>query len=121
MLAKIEGSLFELNEKDIESIQHELTLPWNRQTRLDNHQYTQREGSWEEKITFGGKLLMQSVHALKEFEDLTKEQRPVRLTLGTGESFDVVINTLSRTKKGFTKDGKYRYQEYSISLQRYFK
>jgi len=121
MLAKIDDFLFDLNKNDIDSIQHQLSLTWNRQTRLGNHQYTQREGSWEETLSFGGKLLMQSVNALKEFEDLVKTGKPVRLTLGTGESYEVTINSLDRTKKSFLKDGKYRHQEYSISLQRYFK
>lgn len=75
----------------------------------------------EESVTFSGKLIMRSVNALKDFENMAKEQKPVRLTLGTGESYQVTIESLNRTKSGFLKDGKYRYQEYSIPLQRYFK
>ncbi len=120
MLAKIEDFLFDLNGNDIATIQHRFNFEWSRKKRIANHQYTQRNGLWEEAITFSGKLLLQSVDALKAFEDLAKEQRPVRLTLGTGESYEVVIDGLSRVKSGFLKDGKYRYQEYSISMTRYF-
>jgi len=121
MLAKIDDFLFELNKTDLESIQHQISFKWNRQKRIGNHQHTQREGLWEESITFSGKLIMQSINALKEFEDMAKEQKPVRLTLGTGESYQVTIESLNRSKSGFLKDGKYRYQEYSIPMQRYFK
>jgi len=121
MLAKIEDFLFDLGDIDIESIQHQLSFNWNRRKRIGNHQHTQRDGLWEESISFSGKLMMKSVNALKDFEDLSKEQKPVRITFGTGESYMITIDSLSRTKKGFFKDGKYRYQEYSISMQRYFK
>lgn len=121
MLAKIEEFLFDLNNVDIESIQHKLNFGWNRQKRLGNHQHTQRDGLWEESITFSGKLIIKSVNALKEFEDKAKEQIPLRITLGSGESYMVTIDEINRTKSGFLKNGKYRYQEYSISMQRYFK
>jgi phage protein U len=61
-----------------------------------------------------------SVNSLDAIEDMAKEQLPQRLTFGTGKSYKIVIDNISRTKSGFLKDGKYRYQEYSISMQRYF-
>lgn len=122
MLAKIGSFIFDLNNKDIQTISHQLSFGWNRQKRLGTHSYTQRDGLWEEAITFSGKLILKSVNILKDFEDMAKEQLPVRMTLGgTGESYMITISDLSRTKSGFLKDGKYRYQEYSISMQRYFK
>jgi phage protein U len=121
MLAKLNDFLFELSKTDLESIQHQISFKWNRQDRAGNHQHTQKAGKWEESITFSGKLIMQSTNALKDFEDIAKEQKPVRLTLGTGESYLVTIDSLSRMKSGFLKDGKYRYQEFSIPMQRYFK
>ncbi len=121
MLAKINDFLFELNKTDLESIQHQISFKWDRQDRSGNHNHTQSTGKWEESIVFSGKLLMQSVNILKDFEDMAKEKKPVRLTLGTGESYLITIDSLSRSKSGFLKDGKYRYQEYSIQLQRYFK
>lgn len=121
MLAKINDFLFELSKVDIESIQHQLSFGWNRQQRLGNHQYTQSSGKWEESIYFSGKLIMKSVNALRDFEDMAKEKKPVRMTFGTGESYLVTIETIDRTKSGFIRDGKYRYQAYSASMQRYFK
>jgi phage protein U len=121
MLAKLNDYLFELSKTDIESIQHQISFGWNRQSRSGNHKHTQSEGEWEESIVFSGKLLMKSVNIFKDFEDMAKEKKPVRLTLGTGESYLVTIDSLNRTKSGFLKDGKYRYQEYSIPMQRYFK
>jgi len=120
VLAKIESFLFDLNDTDIESIEHQLSFGWNTQKRLGNHQYIQSDGMWEEAIKFSGKLVMKSVNVLKEFEDKAKEQKPVRITFGTGESYMITIDSINRTKRGFLKDGKYRYQEYSISMQRYF-
>lgn len=120
MLAKIENFLFNLNDTDIASITHKLSFNWNKQKRMGNHQYTQSDGMWEEDITFSGKLILKSINALKEFEDKAKEQKPVRITFGTGESYMITIESIDRTKSGFLKDGKYRYQEYSISMQRYF-
>lgn len=121
MLLKISNFLFELNKTDIESIQSQLTFSWATQKRLGNHQHSQKDGKWEQSINFGGKLIMQRINVLKDFEDMAKEGKPVRFTLGTGESFQVTIGSLSQTKSGFFKDGKHRYQEYTISLQRYFK
>lgn len=121
MLAKIGSFVFDLNNKDIASISHQISIGWNKQNRLGNHQYTQKDGKWEEGISFSGKLILKSVNILKDFEDMAKDGKPVRMTLGTGESFKIVIESVSRTKSGFFKDGKFRYQEYSISMQRYFK
>jgi len=121
MLAKIKDFTFDLNEVDIANIQHELSFNWSTQKRQGNHQYTQRDGLWEETVKFSGKLIIKSVDALKEFEDEAKKQEPMRITFGTGESYEVVIKKINRTKSGFIKDGKHRYQEYSISMQRYFK
>lgn len=121
MLAKINDFLFDLNGNDIERIQHQLTFEYNRQKRIGNHQHTQSTGKWEEVVTFSGKLIMKSINALKDFEAMAKEKKPVRITFGTGESYEVTIDTMSRTKSGFMKDGKHRYQEYSISMTRYFK
>ncbi len=121
MILKIATFVFNLNDTDIDSIQHQLSFGWNRQQRVGNHQHTQRDGLWSESINFAGKLVMKSVSSLNDFEEIAKKQLPVRITFGTGESYQVTIDSLSRTKSGFLKDGKYRYQEYSISLQRYFK
>lgn len=121
MLAKIDESLFEFNKVDIANMQHRLSFDWNRQKRLGNHQHTQSSGKWEEAIMFTGKLIMKSVNALSDFEEMAKEKKPVRITFGTGESYEITIDTISRTKSGFLKDGKYRFQEYSISMTRYFK
>jgi len=121
MLAKIESFVFDLNNKDIQSISHQLSLGWNKQKRVGSHTYTQRDGLWEESISFNGKLILKSVNILKNFEDMAKEQKPVRLTLGTGESYQITIESLNRSKSGFLKDGKFRYQEFSITMQRYFK
>jgi len=121
MLAKIDSFVFDLNNKDIQTISHQLSFGWDKQKRLGSHVYTQRDGLWEENITFTGKLILKSVNILKEFEDMAKEQLPVRLTLGTGESYKITIESLSRSKSGFMKDGKFRYQEFTISMQRYFK
>ncbi len=120
MLLKIDDFFFNYNESDIDNIQHQLTANWNSQKRLGNHRHTQRDGLWDESISFSGKLLMKSVNALSEFEELFKKQTPVRATFGTGESYMIVIEKLTRTKKEFLKDGKYRSQEYSISIKRYF-
>jgi phage protein U len=120
MLAKVGEFIFDLNKKDIQSISHQLSFGWDRKKRLANHNFTQRDGLWEETISFSGKLLLMSVNSLDAFEDMAKEQLPQRLTLGTGKSYKIVIDNISRTKSGFLKDGKYRYQEYSISMQRYF-
>ncbi len=121
MLAKVGDFVFDLNNKDIISLTHQISLKWNKQKRLGNHQYIQKDGEFEETISFNGKLILKSVNILKSFEDMAKEAKPVRMTLGTGESYMVVIEDISRSKSGFFKDGKFRYQEYSISLQRYFK
>jgi phage protein U len=120
MLAKVGSFIFDINNKDIQSIAHQLSFGWNRQSRLGNHNYTQKSGKFEESISFSGKLILKSVSTLKAFEDMAKEQKPQRLTLGTGESYKITIDSISRTKSGFLKDGKFRYQEYSISMQRYF-
>ena len=120
MLAKLGDFVFEMNDTDIKTITHQLSFGFNRQKRLGNHSYTQSDGLWEESISFSGKLILKSVNTLKSFEGMAKEKKPLRLTLGTGESFMVTIESISRTKSGFFKDGKFRYQEYSISLQRYF-
>lgn len=120
MLAKIDDFLFEINDTDIQSIEHQLSFVWNTTKRIGNHQYLQQDGMWSESIKFSGRLILKSINALKEFEDKAKEQKPVRITFGTGESYLIVVDSIGRTKSGFFKDGKYRYQEYSISMQRYF-
>ena len=120
MLAKVGEFVFDLNNKDISEITHRLSFGWNTQKRIGNHEYNQKSGKWEESVSFNGKLILKSKSILKEFEDTAKEQIPVRLTFGTGESYKVTIDSISRTKSGFFKDGNFRYQEYSISMRRYF-
>ena len=120
MLAKVGEFIFDLNNKDIADISHQLNFPFDTQKRIGNHEYTQKRGQWEEDVNFNGKLILKSVNILKEFEDMAKEQLPVRLTLGTGESYKVTIKSMSRTKSGFLKDGKFRYQGFSIAMRRYF-
>ena len=121
MLAKVGEFIFDLNNKDISAISHQLSFEWYKQKRIGNHTHTQQSGKWEESISFSGKLLLKSKSILKDFEEMAKEQIPVRLTLGTGESYKVTIENVSRTKSGFFKDGNFRYQEYSITMGRYFK
>lgn len=121
MLAKIGNFVFDFNNKDIDSISHQLNIGWDRQQRQGNHTYTQKSGTWEEETTFKGKLVLKSVRVLDDFENAIKEGKPIRLTLGTGESYEVAIDNLTRTKSGFLRNGGFRFQEYSIKMQRYFK
>lgn len=121
MLAKIGESIFELNEADIQSISHSVTIGWNRSKRIGTHEIAQKDGTWEESVTFEGRLVLKSIDTLKNFEEEAKAGKPLRITLGSGESFEAVIESYSKTKSGFFKDGAYRYQSYSITIKRYFR
>ncbi len=118
MICKIDEFLFDV--RDTETLTHQLSFDWADRKRLGNSPLRQATGAWDEEITIEGKLLVRSVKALDDFENIAKEKKPVRLTLGTGESFKVVITSISKSKKDFFKDGKFITQEFSISLKRWF-
>lgn len=120
MLAKIDQFTFELNKKDIAKIRHRFDFGWEHIARIGDHDYTQSSGAWKERISFDGKLIMKSVSSMNDLEALAKQKQPLRLTLGTGESFMIVISSLERTKSEFIKSGEYRVQKYKISLERFF-
>ena len=120
MLAKIGEFTFEFGSTDVDAIRHRLSFGWRKHERLGNHPTYQATGAWEEEITLEGQLVMKSVRALDDFETMAKAKAPVRLALGTGESFMVIIDALDRVKGGFTQKGMFRRQSYTISIKRYF-
>ena len=118
MICMIEGYMFDV--KETETLSHELLFSWVERNRLGNHPLSEATGAWSENINLQGRLLAKSVRALDSFEEICKQKRPLRFTLGTGESFMVIVTALSRRKKEFLKDGKYIVHEFDISLKRWF-
>lgn len=120
MLAKIGEFTFEFGSTDLDTIRHRFSFAWRKHERLGKSPTYQATGSWEEEITLDGQLVMKSVRTLEPFEAMAKAKEPVRLTLGSGESYMVIIDGLERSKSGFTTKGLFRKQSYSISIKRYF-
>ncbi len=118
MICKIDEFLFDA--RDTRSLSHELGFDWADRKRLGNHPLRQAVGAWDEEIAIEGRLLARSVRALDDFENLAKAKVPLRLTLGTGESFMVVVASISKRKKEFLKDGKFITQEFRVLLKRWF-
>lgn len=118
MICMIGTYMFEV--KDTDSLRHEILFSWSERKRLGNHPLRQATGIWDESITIEGRLLASSVRALDSFEQMAKSKEPLRLTLGTGESFMVVAVSISKRKRDFLKEGKFITQEFSVSLKRWF-
>ena len=118
MICKIGEFLFEA--RDTDTLRHELSFDWTERKRLGNAPLRQATGKWDEEIALEGRLMVRSVKALDEFEELARSKKPVRLTLGTGESYMVVITTISKSKKRFHNDGYFIEHDFSIALKRYF-
>lgn len=120
MLAKIDKFFFEIDKTDIQKISHRINFGWSQVDRIGGHFYTQAHGQWEETVEFSGRLLMQSVSTVKDLIETAKAKAPVRLSLGTGESFMVVIDAIEQEKSSFLRQGEFRVQEYRITIKRYF-
>ena len=120
MLAKIGEFTFAFGAAELEEITHTLTYGWEKKKRIGNHPLWRTSGKSEESIDITGNLVLKSVHALDDFETMAEAQEPVRLTLGTGESYMIVITSLTRRKGNFIPSGKYMTQAYSMKLERYY-
>jgi len=119
MLCDLGGILFEIKKREFEKINRTLSFTFAKKSRLGKNPTFQSVNGYEESFEIEGKLISRSNSDLKPIESLAKKKEPVRLTLGSGESLEVIIEKISEGRSCFMDNGHYVKNGFKISLRTY--
>jgi len=120
MLCDLGGFLFEIGNVEFEKLNKSLKLNYSKRERIGNNPTYQAIKGFEEEFDIEGKLIKKSNSSLKKLEDIAKKKEPVRLTLGSGESLKVIIESISEARSMFLKDGHYVKNDFKIKLGAFY-
>ncbi len=120
MLCDLGGFLFEIGEVEFEKLNRSLKFNFAKIERIGNNPTYQAIKGYEESFSLEGKLIAKSNSSLKKLEDIAKKKLPVRLTLGSGESLMVLIDSIGEARSMFLKDGHYVKNDFKIALKAYY-
>ena len=120
MLCNLGGFVFEIGKTEFEQLNRNMKFNFAKRDRLGNNPTYHAIKGHEEEFEIDGKLIAKSNSSLKELEDIAKRKRPVRLTLGSGESLKVIIENISEARSLFLKDGHYTKNSFKIKLRAYY-
>lgn len=120
MLCNLGGFTFEIGKVDFEKINKNLKFHFAKRERIGTNPTFQAIKGYEEEFDISGKLIKKSNSSLKNLEDIAKKKKPVRLTLGSGESLMVIIESISEARDMFLKDGHYVKSDFKIKLKAFY-
>ena len=120
MLCDLGGFVFEVGKTEYEKIGKTLKLHYAKHSCIGKNPFYQAIGGYEESFSIEGKLVAKSNRSLKKLEDIAKAKKAVRLTLGSGESLKVTIQSISEARNYFLRDGHYVKNDFKISLEAYY-
>jgi len=120
MLCDLGGFIFEINKTSFEKLNRNLKFNYAKRDRLSINPTYQSIKGFEEDIDISGKLISKTNSSLKKLEDIAKAKLPVRLTLGSGESLKVLIESISETRSMFIKTGNFIQDDFKIKLKAYY-
>jgi phage protein U len=120
MLCDLGGFTFEINKTEFEKLNKTITFNYAKRERVGNNPTLQAIKGYEEEFNVAGKLIKKSNSTLKKLEDIAKKKKPVRLTLGSGESLKVVIESINEARSLFLKSGHYTKNDFQVKLKAYY-
>jgi len=120
MLCDLGGFTFEVNKTEFEKLNRSLKFNYAKRDRIGNNPTYQAIKRYEEEFNIEGKLIAKSNSSLKQLEDIAKKKLPVRLTLGSGESLMVIIESISEARTLFLRDGHYIKNDFKVKLKAYY-
>ena len=120
MLCDLGGFVFDIVDKPIEAINKEIKFNYAKIDRIANNPLYQAVKGEEESFTILAKLIKKSNATLKKLEDIARKKEPVRFTLGSGESFNVIIEEIKENRTNFVKGGYFIKDSYNIKLRRVY-
>ena len=120
MLCDLGGFTFEVGKTEFEKLNRSLKFNYAKRERIGNNPTFQAVKGYEEAFNLEGKLIAKSNSSLKKLEDIAKKKLPVRLTLGSGESLKVIIESISEARSMFLKDGHYVKNDFKLQLKAFY-
>ena len=120
MLCDLGGFVFEVKKADFEKLNKTIKFNYAKKDKVAFNPTYQAINGFEEDFQISGKLIKKSNNTLKKLEDIAKKKKPVRLTLGSGESLKVLIETINENRSLFLKDGHYLKNDFSIKLKAFY-
>ncbi|CUU72362.1 hypothetical protein [Campylobacter hyointestinalis] len=102
MIIQIDKFFFMVKD-NIESITKTLNINLDKQNTITKPIYTYL-GGYEEAISFEANILLSEQNRFKDFENLVKEVRPLKIScFDLVSSEHIVINSLTQIAKNFIK------------------
>ena len=120
MLCSLGDFVFEIGGVEFEKLNRQLKFNFAKRDRVGANPTYQSIKGYEESFTIDGKLIAKSNSSLKKLEDIAKKKLPVRLTLGSGESLMVLIDSIGEARSMFLKDGHYVKNDFKVQLKAYY-
>jgi len=120
MLCSLGDFVFEVGGVEFEKLNRNLKFNFAKRERIGNNPTYQAIKGYEENFNIEGKLIAKSNSSLKKLEDIAKKKLPVRLTLGSGESLKVIIDSIGEARSMFLKDGHYVKNDFKVQLRAYY-
>jgi len=120
MLCSLGDFVFEIGGVEFEKLNRQLKFNFAKRERIGANPTFQAIKGYEESFNLEGKLIAKSNSSLKKLEDIAKKKLPVRLTLGSGESLMVLIDSIGEARSYFLKDGHYIKNDFRLTLKAYY-
>ena len=120
MLCSLGEFIFEVGGVEFEKLNKTIKFNFSKIDRIGMNPTYQSTKGYEESFTISGKLIQKSNSSLKKLEDIAKKKQAIRLTLGSGESLMVLIESIGEGRSGFLKDGHYLKNDFSVSLKAFY-
>jgi len=109
---------FELDAHSVEGVDERLTAPFATLERVENYPLYQSVGHTQEEIVIRGTYVKVEIQVMEWLKMQTKMKYPVRFTTERN-SFLVVVEEIQTNKGTFIK-GSHLFQEFTISMKRYY-
>ena len=120
MLCDLGGFLFMTGGVEYEKLTKSLKCNYAKRERIGANPTYQAVKGYEESFTIEGKLVAQSNYSLAYLEDIAKRKKPVRLTLGSGESLMVLIESIGEARGAFMDNGHWVRNDFKLTLKAYY-
>lgn len=112
---------FELTEAQLRGITENLSLPFSKVERINNHPAFFNHGKFEESLELELDLILQHQNVLQDFKAQVKAKKPFFMVLGYGEVIgEVLVESFKVKKEAILPNGASLKRTLSLSLKRYY-
>ena len=119
MLCDLGGFVFKTDGAGFEKLSRGLKYRYAQKARVGADPTFQAIGGVQERFVIEGKLAAKSNRTLEALERIASEKKPVRLTLGSGESLMVIIEAIDESRGAFIDDGHWVTNDFKVTLRVY--